>query len=88
MRPSKGNLAQHKRQAHEGVRYPCRQCSYQATSKENLTKHKRLYMKKSNIPAHNATIKQIQRGLWNNTKRHCMKELDALVTLVANVKSN
>ena len=36
-----GNLAEHKRAVHEGVKYPCEQCNYQATSKGNLAKHQR-----------------------------------------------
>ena len=30
-----------KRAVHEGVKYPCRQCNHQATSKSNLARHKR-----------------------------------------------
>ena len=38
---SKGNLAEQKRQVHEGVKYPCGQCNYQAKAKRSLAKHKR-----------------------------------------------
>ena len=38
---STGDLAQHKRAVHAGVKYPCGQCSHQSTSKGNLARHKR-----------------------------------------------
>ena len=38
---SKGQLCQHKRAVHEGVKYPCRQCDHKATSKGHLTRHSR-----------------------------------------------
>ena len=33
-------MAQHKRAEHEGVKYTCRQCDNQATTKGCLTPHK------------------------------------------------
>ena len=35
-----GNLKEHSKSIHEGVRYPCNQCDYKATLKGNLKKHK------------------------------------------------
>ena len=32
---------QHRRAVHEGIKYPCGQCEYQATSKRNLDQHKK-----------------------------------------------
>ena len=43
-------LAQHKREVHEGVKYPCGQCNYQATSKGNQTRHKRAVHEGVNYP--------------------------------------
>ena len=40
------HLRKHKRAVHEGVKYPCRQCGYQATSNGHLAWHKR----RSQIP--------------------------------------
>ena len=37
----KGNLLAHIRAAHEGVKYPCVQCLYQATTKGSLNLHRR-----------------------------------------------
>ena len=38
----KGNLTPHKGAVDEGVKYPCRQCDHQATSKSHLARHKRV----------------------------------------------
>ena len=38
---AKGYLGQHKRAVHEGVKYACRQCNYQATLKGDLARHNR-----------------------------------------------
>ena len=38
---TKGNLAEHKRALHEGVKYPCGQCGYQSTTKGDIAQHKR-----------------------------------------------
>ena len=35
-----GNLKEHRESIHEGVRYPCDQCDYKATTKGNIKKHK------------------------------------------------
>ena len=37
----KDNLDQHRKEVHEGVKYPCGQCSYEATSKGGVALHKR-----------------------------------------------
>ena len=37
----RGDLSIHKRAVHEGVKYPCGQCDYEATLKSNLDQHKR-----------------------------------------------
>ena len=37
----KANLALHKRAAHEGIKHPCRQCDYEATTKIYLAEHQR-----------------------------------------------
>ena len=36
-----GRLDQHKRAVHEGIKYPCMQCVYQATYKSHLAEHRR-----------------------------------------------
>ena len=87
---NKIDLAIRKKSVHNGVKYLCRQCNYQATSKCNLAEYKivlvydgvkyhyrkcnyeaitkgslvRQYMKESNTLEDNATIKQLQRGIW------------------------
>ena len=37
----RGDLSIHKRAVHEGVKYPCGQCNYQATTQGSLDEHKR-----------------------------------------------
>ena len=34
-------LAEHKRAVHEGIKHPCDQCNYQATTMGSLAEHKR-----------------------------------------------
>ena len=40
-RRTKENLYKHRISVHEGIKYPCGQCEYQATRKDNLDQHKR-----------------------------------------------
>ena len=35
----KANMLQHYRSVHQGIKYPCNQCDYQATKRGNLQKH-------------------------------------------------
>ena len=37
---AKGSLTQHKKSVHEGVKYPCNLCDYEATEQRSLTRHK------------------------------------------------
>ena len=36
---SKGNLRQHLKSAHQGMKYPCNQCEFKATQQGNLKRH-------------------------------------------------
>ena len=63
-----GHLAEHKTSVHEGVKYLCGKCNFQATTKGSLTEHKKQCMKVSNIPAVNATIKQQHMEVLLNTE--------------------
>ena len=38
---SGSSLSQHIRVVHEGMKYPCRQCDYKATSQNHLARHRR-----------------------------------------------
>ena len=37
---NKSNLNTHVRSVHDGIKYPCGQCQYEATSKGSLAQHK------------------------------------------------
>ena len=53
---------------HVGVKHPCRQCNYQATTKSDLAQHQREYMRELNIQAGNATLKQLQSKILLSTE--------------------
>ena len=38
-----GHLLRHIRGVHEGVKFPCNMCKYEATQLENLKRHKKLH---------------------------------------------
>merc|ERR1711942_431314 len=50
----KGNLKGHQKSVHDGVKYPCTHCSYQATQKANVKEHQSLFTMESNILESNA----------------------------------
>ena len=58
---NKVSLARHKKIVHEGVKYHCRKCDFQGTSRGYLLNTKWQYMKESNTLAPNVTIKQLQK---------------------------
>ena len=72
-------IARHKKIIHKGVKFPCRQCNHQATSKEILLNTKEQYMKELNFPVGNATMKQHQKEILLDTKEKYMKESNILV---------
>ena len=59
----KRNLTQHKRSAHEGMKYPCGQCEYQVTTKESLDRHKRSIHEGINIFVINVSIKLKEKNI-------------------------
>ena len=38
---SQNSLKNHVETVHDGIRYPCDHCNYEATQKQNLERHKR-----------------------------------------------
>ena len=63
------SLAEHIRAVHEGVKYPCTQCNYQATSKCNLGRHQRGIHEGVKYPCRKCGQHFSQKG---NLARHCI----------------
>ena len=36
-----GNLTEHEQSMHQGIKYNCEECGYQASTKSHLTRHKK-----------------------------------------------
>ena len=53
-------MTQHKSAVHEGVKYTCRQCDYQATTEGCLLCTKWQYISELNVLASIETIKQLR----------------------------
>ena len=62
------HLDQHWRSVHEGMKYPCGQCLYQATLKESLTRHKRAIHE----GIKNVCKKQQRKEILQNTEDQIM----------------
>ena len=79
MKISKGYLAKNRSAVHEVAKYPCSQCTYQATSKESLARHKRSVHEEVKHPCsqcnHQATTKgdltRHQRVVHERVKYPC-----------------
>ena len=55
---SQTSLKLHVQTVHEGIRYPCDSCNYEATQKQNLERHKR--------NAHGKVSKRADDGVLNS----------------------
>ena len=73
---SQGNLAQHKRALHEGVKYPCSRCGNQFTSKVNLTQHIRTVHEVVKYPCGQCFLQNL---VLLGTKGQYMKESKKLL---------
>ena len=65
----KANLALHKRAAHEGIKHPCRQCDYEATTKGSLDKHKRAIHEGVKYPCRQCNYEATATGDLTKNKR-------------------
>ena len=45
---NQSSLNTHIRSIHEGIKYPCRQCQYEATTKGDLAQHRRVVHERIN----------------------------------------
>ena len=67
-----GNVKNHKKTIHDGIKIQCRECEHQATSKGTLTKHKRVVHEGIQYPCENVCITQQPREIlqksssWRN----------------------
>ena len=59
---------------HEEVKYPCKHCSYEATTKGYLQNTKCQFMNESNTLTNVAAMKQHKSAILRNTKRQRMKK--------------
>ena len=77
---SEGSFTQHQSAVHEGVKYPCSQCNFQANSRGHLTQHK-----ESNTFKGNPVKKNLRREVCINKREQYMKMSN---TLVGNAVNN
>ena len=67
-------MAQHKRAEHEGVKYTCRQCDNQATTKGCLTLHKMTLHLGVTYSCRQCDYQATPKGSFAKHKRLYMKE--------------
>ena len=63
----KRSLVRHKKNLHEGVKYPCRQCNHEASSKGNLATHQRAVHEGVKYPCRQCNHQFTSKG---NLARH------------------
>ena len=80
----KANLALHKRAAHEGIKHPCRQCDYEATTKRSLDKHKRAIHEGVKYPCRQCNYEATATGDLTKHEKQYMKESNTIVGNAAN----
>ena len=65
----KANLALHKMAAHEGIKHPCRQCDYEATTKGSLDNYKRAIHEGVKYPCRQCNYEATATGDLTKNKR-------------------
>ena len=65
----KGSLDKNRRSVHEGMKYPCGQCEYQATLKGNLDRHKRAVHQEIKYPCGQCEYQATQNEDLENHRR-------------------
>ena len=78
MKQPKRAILDYQKSVHDGVKYPCKLCRYQATQRDILKNTKSLRMMESSTLANFAAIKQLQTGILKDTKSLCMIESNTL----------
>ena len=79
----KSHLTLHQQAVHEGKKYPCRECDYQATTKSSLTQHQQAVHEGKSTHAGNVTTRLLQRVIFLNTNKFCIKGRNTFVICAA-----
>ena len=73
-----GNLAKHKREVHEEVKYSCGRVVYNFLKREVLLNTKRHFRKESDITVGNAANNSLRGEVLLNTNEQYIKEANCL----------
>ena len=76
----KRSLTLHKQSLHEGKKYSCSSCDYQAIQKSHLKPHQQAVHEGKNYPCGSCDYQATHRG--NLISNQSMKEINILVALV------